>query len=384
MKIGLALSGGGIRATVFHLGVLKRIAECPGCWENISFVSTVSGGSLCIALVFEKAGRRWPNSKEFLETCLPEIRRLLTSFNLQRRYKLILFTRPWQFLHGRAPLIAKLIRKHWGIGSSVTDMPDSPRWVICATCYETGKSWRFSKMRMGDYIANYVKSPNFPLAEAVAASAAVPGLIGPLRFRTAKYEWLKYSKKFGDDKSEPDIPTDPLASHLTLWDGGVYENLGVEALFDPQDGLRNEVDFLITSDASKPLGIEKRRLQWGIPPYLPPFRLIDVATDQVRAFRLRTIVGFLKQNQKAGVVLRMGNTVAGILKSAMKEPPKSWTGRDFLSDTAVQTAAGLETTLRKLTEEEYDGLFQHGYEVAEATLFAYDHLPFTSSTLADK
>jgi NTE family protein len=222
------------------------------------------------------------------------------------------------------------------------------------------------------------------LAEAVAASAAVPGLIGPLRFRTAKYEWLKYSKKFGDDKSEPDIPTDPLASHLTLWDGGVYENLGVEALFDPQDGLRNEVDFLITSDASKPLGIEKRRLQWGIPPYLPPFRLIDVATDQVRAFRLRTIVGFLKQNQKAGVVLRMGNTVAGILKSAMKEPPKSWTGRDFLSDTAVQTAAGLETTLRKLTEEEYDGLFQHGYEVAEATLFAYDHLPFTSSTLADK
>jgi predicted acylesterase/phospholipase RssA len=27
MKIGLALSGGGFRATVFHLGVLARLAE---------------------------------------------------------------------------------------------------------------------------------------------------------------------------------------------------------------------------------------------------------------------------------------------------------------------------------------------------------------------
>jgi NTE family protein len=177
MKIGLALSGGGVRATVFHLGVLKRIAECPERWQDISFISTVSGGSLCIALVFEKAGRRWPDAMEFLEKCLPEIRHLLTSFDLQGRYGLILRTQPWQFLHGRAPLIAGLIRKHWGITSDVIHMPDSPRWVICATCYETGKSWRFSKTRMGDYIANYVKSPKFSLAEAEAASAAVPGLI---------------------------------------------------------------------------------------------------------------------------------------------------------------------------------------------------------------
>jgi len=371
MKIGLALSGGGVRATVFHLGVLKRIADTPR-WQDITFLSTVSGGSLCIALVFEKAGQRWPTPQQFLEHCLPEIRRLLTTCDLQGQYERLLFRKPWLFLQGRASVIAKLILEHWGITSNVSQMPDPPRWEICATCYETGKNWRFSKKRMGDYLTNYVIAPEFPLAEATAASAAVPGVIGPLRVETAKYRWHKYAK----NSNEPTIEVAPIASHLTLWDGGVYENLGVEAMFKPQEGLREEVDFLITSDASKPLGIETRRLQWGIPPYLPPFRLIDVATDQVRAFRLRVIIGFLEKNQNAGVVLRLGNTVAGILKSAKKDAPASWAGREFLSDTQVHLAAGLETTLRKLSVEEYDRLFRHGYEVAETTLFAYDHRTF--------
>ena len=138
MKIGLALSGGGVRATVFHLGVLKRIADSPR-WQDITFLSTVSGGSLCIALVFEKAGRCWPNAQNFAEQCLPEIRRLLTTCDLEGRYKRLLFIKPWLFLHGRASVIAKLIRELWGIASNVSQMPDPPRWEICATCYETGK-----------------------------------------------------------------------------------------------------------------------------------------------------------------------------------------------------------------------------------------------------
>ena len=68
--------------------------------------------------------------------------------------------------------------------------------------------------------------------------------------------------------------------------------------------------------------------------------------------------------------------MAGILKSAKKDAPSSWAGRGFLSDAEVQMAAGLETTLRGLSEEEYDRLFRHGYEVAETTLFAYDHRAF--------
>ncbi len=45
MKIGLALSGGGFRASIFHLGVIRRLEEL-GIMKDVSVLSTVSGGSI--------------------------------------------------------------------------------------------------------------------------------------------------------------------------------------------------------------------------------------------------------------------------------------------------------------------------------------------------
>jgi NTE family protein len=313
--------------------------------------------------------------------CLPNIKKLLTSYNLEGQYKLRLVN-PYWWIHGRASLIAKLMREHWGVTGNVSQMPDSPqspRWEICATCYETGKCWRFSRKRMGDFLTNYVVTPNFPLAEAAAASAAVPGLIGPLKLKASKYTWHKYPPA-GDEYPmagrEPTDPAEPLAPRLTLWDGGVYDNLGMEPIFKLQGRFRDEVDFLIVSDASRPLGKQFRRFQFRIPPYVPPFRLIDAATDQVRALRVRSFIGFLDKNPRSGLVLRMGNTVDQILGKAKKQRPTKWDGKSFLDEASVQMAAGMETTLRKLTSDEFDRLSNHGYEVAEATLYAYDHTSF--------
>ncbi len=44
-KVGLALSGGGFRAALFHLGVMARLAEC-GALRSVETLSTVSGGSI--------------------------------------------------------------------------------------------------------------------------------------------------------------------------------------------------------------------------------------------------------------------------------------------------------------------------------------------------
>ncbi len=44
-KVGLALSGGGFRASFFHLGVLARLAEMDAL-RNVEALSTVSGGSI--------------------------------------------------------------------------------------------------------------------------------------------------------------------------------------------------------------------------------------------------------------------------------------------------------------------------------------------------
>ncbi len=59
-KAGLALSGGGFRASFYHLGVLARLAELDAL-KDIEVLSTVSGGSIIGALYYLKV-------KELLET----------------------------------------------------------------------------------------------------------------------------------------------------------------------------------------------------------------------------------------------------------------------------------------------------------------------------
>lgn len=50
-RLGLALSGGGFRASLFHLGVLRRLAEL-GLLRHVTQISTVSGGSIVGALYY--------------------------------------------------------------------------------------------------------------------------------------------------------------------------------------------------------------------------------------------------------------------------------------------------------------------------------------------
>ncbi len=50
-KLGLALSGGGLRASYFHIGVLARMAE-QGLLRHVAVISTVSGGSIIGALYY--------------------------------------------------------------------------------------------------------------------------------------------------------------------------------------------------------------------------------------------------------------------------------------------------------------------------------------------
>src|SRR5215510_13580131 len=54
MRISIALSGGGFRAALFHLGVLRRAAEL-GWLPKVEAISGVSGGSIVAAF----AALRW-------------------------------------------------------------------------------------------------------------------------------------------------------------------------------------------------------------------------------------------------------------------------------------------------------------------------------------
>ena len=357
MNIGISLSGGGMRAAVFHLGVLARLAD-EQLLEEVTFLSTVSGGSLAVGVVLENPGDGWPSSEIYRKTTLPRLQSLLTSVDLQAAYVWRTLLTPWKLLHGRASVLGAAIEDKWGISGRVAELPETPRWILNTTCYETGKNFRFMLKRMGDYRTNYVLNPDFPLADAMAASAAYPGLIGPLSFRTRDYQWSRLRDGGNGEPVEPTYPK------LHLWDGGVYDNLGLEALFKPADGLRDGVDFLIVSDASAALTSNPPRFK-------APLHLVGIAMDQVRSMRARAIVAHFIQNPGTGAYLRIGNTAREIFERAGVTPPDGWIEHAAMPKHEAMRAAGMETTFQRLSQEEFFLLVRHGYEVADATLVAY-------------
>jgi NTE family protein len=377
MKIALALSGGGFRATVFHLGVLARLAQEQRL-EDVNILSTVSGGSLCVGLIHALNGLQWPTSSEYITRVLPEARRLLTTKDLQRAIIIRQVSMFWNIFETRADDLSAMMKKHWGITAKLGELPKQPRWMINATCYETGKNWRFERFRMGDYMFGYSFDPDIPLSDALAASAGFPGLIGPLVLDTRRYEWSNYLDMpqeiapLTDPESQrsrvretvkPDFPI------VHLWDGGAYDNYGLEGLIDVRSGWRKDVEFLIVSDGAGRSNPEKYRRG--------PKALLRLATgimmDQVRSLRTRVVMERLLNHftDDKGSFLQMGNTGSYVLSEVRKESLIPQIAPGCMGDQEAQLATNMPTAIRKLTPEEFERLFRHGFEVADYTLFAY-------------
>ena len=353
VKLAIALSGGGVRAAVFHLGVLGRLAHARRL-EEVAAISSVSGGSLAVGLVMAHCQNQWPNGRRFLFEVVPRLHDLMVGRDLQRAFIAASLCKPWRMTSGRAWVLADVLRRVWHIEGELGELPPQPIWTINATCYQTGKNWRFERDVMGDYQTRYVRHPRIALASVLAASAAVPGLIGPLTIDSRRHRWSA--------DHDHDVPIEPKHPTLQLWDGGVYDNLGVEALFKPGSGLIEGIDTLIVSDASRPLGVAQPKPFWRLGSLASSLRLIDMATDQVRSVRARTLIDHFRKHPGSGTYLRMGKR---------RQPDhRLLSGTRSVTMTAeeVRLASNLGTTLRKLTSREFSRLFRHGYEVAEATL----------------
>jgi NTE family protein len=359
-RIGLTLSGGGIRAVVFHLGVLEWLARTP-LWNSVSQISTVSGGSLAIGLLFARAGTIWPTADR-MPAIIEEIKRVVCTTDLQRSFILNHLLRPHLIKNGRAALLADALVRCWGIDATLSNLPATPEWRINTTCYETGRNWVFSKREMGDYIVGYFDNPETKLQTALASSAAVPAAIGPMKVMLPDTEPrpMGYRKPPGAEALKN-------RKFITLWDGGVYENLGVERLFRVSEFIP-EIDFLITSDASAPLAVKIGRWSFKPPFYQPMLRLADVATEQGRSYRVRALMNYLTKNSDKGAFIKIGNTPKYIFEQAKKDLPPKYTTE---LDSIIEKIWLLETTLRKLSKKEFSDLKLHGYETAQATFEAW-------------
>jgi NTE family protein len=376
MKIALALSGGGFRATVFHLGVLARLAlDDHDLFPQVTFLSTVSGGSLCGGLIYALSDFKWPTGQYYLDKVVPGARRLMTEIDIQGNLVSNTLTQIWTIFQTRTGALARLMQKYWGITGKLATLPHTPRWLINTCCYETGKSFRFEPHRMGDYVFGYADPGSLPLSDALAASAGFPGLIGYLPLDTSKYRWYRYTDRvarelFLTPAQHRERATEPVAPQFTklhLWDGGAYDNQGLEGLMNSGTGWHENIDFLIVSEAAPKA--QPTPYTWGVPAL---YRLMTgIMMEQVRSLRAQAVIEQMENHDQLGAYLRIGNSCEYVLTEAGRKQDIPAQIGQCLPKAEVEAAAHTPTMIRRLTEQEFERLFRHGYETADYTLYAY-------------
>ncbi len=301
-KLGLALSGGGFRASLFHIGVLARLAELDRL-KDVEVISTVSGGSILGAYYYLKVkqlleGKRSDFPRPCRDAYLKIVEEIEADFlaavqkNLRMRALWNPFKTARMFLsddYSRSDRMAELYNQYFYLpiwrqinGASAKDKiflnqikitpPDQkagfklgdynagadykiPNLVINATSLNTGHSWHFTSSWVGEpeaksvtaqtldtnftlerlrFDGNSLDDPQKPrqrltnptnenlrtrklaqltLADAVAASACVPGLFTPMPIHDLYWN------------------SDGREIVVELVDGGVFDNQGIDALY---------------------------------------------------------------------------------------------------------------------------------------------------------
>ncbi|OIR08841.1 patatin-like phospholipase [mine drainage metagenome] len=343
-QIAIVLSGGGVRAMMFHLGVLRYLANAQAL-ESVNRISTVSGGSLLVGLILKECDYRWPNSDEFLAKVYPALRKKLCAKSLQwGAARQLLRPWNWRYLLSRSNLLAKALRDEWGVTAKLSSLAGTPEWSINGTTAETGRRFRFKHNSLGDYMLGYAIPGDFPLANAMAVSAAFPGGFGPLSLDMEDFEWSKRPE--WNSPPESAQATKIGYRRLHLYDGGVYDNLGMEPFFDAGRAIpKPGVEFILVSDAGAPLtpGFSHFSLNpWRLK------RVADIMSDQARALRVRTFMNYLNQDATRGAYVYIGIPAAKLCANGTQP-------------------ADFPTTLRRVTTEEFDRIANHGFAVTCAS-----------------
>ena len=286
-KVGLALSGGGFRASFYHLGVLARLAELD-VLRHVDVLSCVSGGSIvgtCYWLLLrDRLLRQAFLSREdyvLIVQDLIEHFSLGVAQNLRGQVQPTKLEAVWRFFNDAKGAIETMkvaealeqyfyapLWPHENVPIFMHDLPFTPKdharsepfhpgqhnWlrvdkvpalVLNATTVNTGHAWQFTPTWMGESPWSiHPAADSVPrlqwhwycpeakwqmrLGMAVAASACVPGLFDPVRLDEV-YDGCQ----------------------VQLVDGGVHDNQGTVAL------LAHNCQVLLISDAAGQLLFEK-------------------------------------------------------------------------------------------------------------------------------
>ena len=223
----VALSGGGFRATLAAVGVLRFLADTD-LLSRVRWVSSVSGGSIAngvfAAAYPELAGRDF-DLNAFVDLVEGPIVHYVSSGSLTLK----LFRNAWRTIgpDTRTTVLARALDDWFFQGKKLADLSSGCRFVFNAANLTTGVRFGFERDVVGDYVIGNVSTGqrSFRLAEAVAASAAVPGFF-PAFIPNGDFPCLNGRKP-------------------RIVDGGVYENTGLE----PIQNLRPERACIVALNA---------------------------------------------------------------------------------------------------------------------------------------
>lgn len=254
-RIGLALSGGGFRATAFGLGSLRALYD-RGLLGDLRVVSGISGGSLLAAM--------WAYGPESFDEFDASVVSLLQSglqMELLRRA-----VTPRSVVRSTASVVAALgtrDRRHSRTDSLVAALASRPfgarlvsdpthktDTVISATDLQTGSALRFGSKHSSSSQHGRILD-DVTVAEAVAASAAFPILLPALtrRYTFERTDGTRHTKS------------------ISMTDGGVYDNLGLTPLMPGRSTAFNphvyDLDFVIAVDAGRGRGVTAGAARFG-------------------------------------------------------------------------------------------------------------------------
>ncbi|MEP3210881.1 MAG: patatin-like phospholipase family protein [Maribacter sp.] len=275
-KFGLSLSGGGYRAMVYHLGTFKKLKEL-NLLDKVDVISSNSGGSITGATY----ALHLKNYNEFEKIILHGAKRSVIKFTLTSLRILIptilffglIIGSIWLLFRGLDlfgllgilsfmllilffqfrvfPLSAmneRAYNRFFLKNALLSDISPDVELAINSTNLETGRLFVFNNTSMGDSKYTYdeelpqinYKASNFPLARAVAASTAVPGVFTPVRIK----------KKFYNNQEDYKLIKPRLV------DGGVYDNQGLHKL--TQTSSKYGCYHILVSDAGNEMPFKNK------------------------------------------------------------------------------------------------------------------------------
>lgn len=378
-RIGLALSGGGFRASIFHLGVIRRLEEL-GIMKYVHTISAVSGGSIIAAYyAIEMEKRLRQRRKELADNPdrLDEIRLQIfeeiadcffqaLNHNLRSRamvfgpfYHPILFLKSLWPSCSRSDIMQKEYDKWFYHNDTLDHLPSvtlhdndarseeekspffftGPEVVLNTTSLLTGERIGFSRdpvSRLQEL--HRVNQNTLKLSKVVGASSGVPGLFPPTMI-------------WGDK----------------LVDGGVADNQGIDALVGVDrllDGEESSVtdcddfDVLLVSDASGQMEPVHRQ---GNRTFAVMGRTFSIFQFQLR----RKMLKLLRLWQRNDSSSREFAFVHLFLN--LKDRPNT----PRVPSEYIPALGGIRTDLDQFSFIEREVLMYHGYTLIDAQIQKY-------------